>query len=102
MRTKTWIAGSSPAKGLFSVALPRQPPIGPARGSPGAPRALLDRGPLARDIGRVEVEAYRQEAVLAGQLQGLRARADARDPDRRVGFLERPDVRDQAFQHPVG
>jgi hypothetical protein len=57
---------------------------------------------MAGDVGRVEVEAHRQEAVLAGQLQRFRTGADAGDPDRRVGLLERLDVRTQALQHRPG
>ncbi len=57
---------------------------------------------MARDIAGVKVEAHRQKAVLPRELQGIRALADAGDPDWRVWLLVRPDMRAQAFQHQVG
>ena len=45
-----------------------QSPIRPARLAPGFGGADLHRIPVAADIGRVEVEAHRNEAALAGEL----------------------------------
>ena len=85
--------------GIGDKDLAHQAPIGPARGAAAAPGPFLDRIPMAGDVGRVEVEAHRQEAVLAGQLQRVRALADPGDADRRVRFLEWLDVRPQRLQH---
>src|ERR1700730_16022825 len=50
----------------------------------------------------VQVEAHRQEPVLAGELQGLRALADAGDTDWRIRLLQRSDVWPQGAQHQIG
>ncbi len=53
-------------------------------------------------VGRVEVEAHRQVALLAGELQRVGALAEAGDADRRMRALQRLDVRLQEAEHRVG
>src|ERR1700730_17949974 len=76
----------------------------PGRGGRGfAPaRQPVDALRVAGDVAGIEVEAHRQEAVLAGELEGIRTLADPGDADRRIGFLKRPDMGAQALQHQVG
>ena len=54
--------------GVGDKDLAYETPVGAARVPAAAPRPFLDRFPMARDIARVEVEAHRQKAVLAGEL----------------------------------
>src|SRR5262249_20581373 len=80
--------------GLESCAGPRTlpSPLSTLGGRPCSACACLPRPPVRPDIRRIQVEAHRDEAALAGQLERVRTLADARDSDRRVRLLERIDV----------
>ncbi len=56
---------------------------------PVAAGAGLHRRPVAGQVAAVQVQAHRQEAPFAGQLQGVGAGAEAGHPDRRVRLLNR-------------
>ena len=54
---------------------------------------------MTSDIGRIEVEAHRDEAALARQFQRVRTLAQARDADRRMRRLLRFEMRFQEIKH---
>src|SRR4051794_7372280 len=84
-------------------ACPAPPPPAGAGHDPPAPRppvlragfasvfrgTRLDRIPVAPDIGRIEIEAHRNEPAFARKLQRVRSLGEAGDADRRVRRLLR-------------
>ena len=82
--------------------LPHHAPVAAGGGAAGAFGAFLDRRPMGGDIGRVEVQAERQEAVLARHLQGVGVGGQAGDADRRMRMLQRLQVRLEDAEHFLG
>ncbi|MBA7712262.1 hypothetical protein ES703_121234 [subsurface metagenome] len=88
--------------GIGNEHLAHQPPVGAVRLAAGFRSARLHRFPVAADIGRVEVEAHRDEAALARKLQRVGALGKPRHADRRMRRLLRLDVRLEEIEHRLG
>ena len=88
--------------GIGDEHLAHHSPVLPVRLAAGLGGADLDGLPVAADIGRVEVEAHRDIAALARELQRVGALAQAGDADRRMRRLHRLEVRLQEIEHHVG
>ena len=87
--------------GIGDEYLTHHAPVLPVRLAAGFGGAGLDRFPVARHIGRIEIEAHRNIAAFAGELQCVGALAEARDADRRMRRLQRLDVRFKEVEHGV-
>src|SRR5436309_4137414 len=79
--------------------LANDPPVAAARLAAAALRAGLDGLPVARDVGRIEVEAHRDEPALAGELQRIGILRQTGDADRRMGFLQGLQMRAKQPKH---
>src|SRR5262249_10618329 len=68
------------------------PPVTTAGLAAAALSAELDGLPVARDIGRIEVEAHRDESALAGELQSIGVLRQTGHPHPPIPFLHKPHI----------
>ena len=85
--------------GVGDEHLAHQAPVVAVRRAPALGGALHHGVPMAGDIGRVEVEAERDAAELAGELQRVGVLAQPGDADRRMRRLQRVEVGVQDIEH---